>query len=249
MQYFTLCDEKDPDYRIIELIFYCFLTNRGIKFLVQKLNYLIKNVSLIQYKDFVPIYPYLISEGDEMFRACDRHWDETATLTKHVTKYKYIIKWMVEFLSKSQSRVIKIARVKSIRMTKLSIYFNFLCAVPRDDVIESTRFLMRPPVIVLLSPGLSYQVSQYTSPTHPSNRPHWRRQYTTYVPRQQLLLDTSRCDSANNKKYTYFPYSHWRTWKKLTTSQEKYQGTAKNHVQAKVTRVWLDKFRIKFWFL
>ena len=57
-------------------------------------------------------------------------------------------KWMFEFLSKSQSRVIKFARVNSIRMINLSIYFNFLCAVPRDDVIESTRFLMRPPVII-----------------------------------------------------------------------------------------------------
>ena len=46
------------------------------------------------------------------------NWDETVTLTKHVTKYKYMWKWMVKFLSKSQSRVIKIARVNSIRMTK-----------------------------------------------------------------------------------------------------------------------------------
>ena len=40
----------------------------------------------MQYKDFVTIYPYLISEEDEIVRACDRHWDETVTLTKHVTK-------------------------------------------------------------------------------------------------------------------------------------------------------------------
>ena len=73
---------------------------------------------MIQYKDFVPIYPYLISEGDEIVRACDRHRDETVTLTKHVAKYKYLRKWMVKFLSKSQSRIIKIARVNSIRMTK-----------------------------------------------------------------------------------------------------------------------------------
>ena len=73
MQYFPICDEKNPGYRIIELICYCFLTNLGIYFLVHKLNYLIKNVSLIQYKDFVKIYPYLISEGDEIVRACDRH--------------------------------------------------------------------------------------------------------------------------------------------------------------------------------
>ena len=75
-------------------------------------------MSLIQYKDFVPIYPYLISEGDEIVRACDWHRNETVTLTKHVTKYKYVQKWMVEFLRKSQSRVIKITQVNSIRMTK-----------------------------------------------------------------------------------------------------------------------------------
>ena len=75
-------------------------------------------MSLIQYKDFVPIYPYLIIEGVEIARACDRHWDETVTPSKHVTKYKYMQKWMVEFLSKSQSRVIKIARVNLIPMTK-----------------------------------------------------------------------------------------------------------------------------------
>ena len=68
-QYFTICEEKNPGYRIIEFIYYCFLTNLGIEFLVNKLNYLIK----IQYKDFVPIYPFLISEGDEIVRACDRH--------------------------------------------------------------------------------------------------------------------------------------------------------------------------------
>ena len=96
---------------------------------------------MIQYKDFVAIYPYLISEGDEIVRACDWHRNETVTLTKHVIKYKYMRKWMVESLSNSQSLVIKIAR------PYVSIYVNFLCDVPRDDVIESTRFLMRPPVI------------------------------------------------------------------------------------------------------
>ena len=41
---------------------------------------------MIQYKDFVLIYPYLISEEDEIVViACDRHRNETATLTKHVT--------------------------------------------------------------------------------------------------------------------------------------------------------------------
>ena len=73
---------------------------------------------MIQYKDFVQIYHYLISERDEIVRACDRYTNETVTHTKHVTKYKYMRKWMVEFLSKSKSPVIKIARGNSIRMTK-----------------------------------------------------------------------------------------------------------------------------------
>ena len=45
----------------------------------------------MQYKDFVPIsYPYLISEEVEIVRACDRHRNKTATLRKHVIKYKYM---------------------------------------------------------------------------------------------------------------------------------------------------------------
>ena len=66
-----------------------------------------KNISLIQYEDFVPLYPYLISEGDEIVQACDWHRNETVTHRKHVTNYKYIRKLMIEFLSKSQSCGIK----------------------------------------------------------------------------------------------------------------------------------------------
>ena len=45
---------------------------------------------------------------------------------------------------------LKVVSLKLLELTQfawptLSIYFNFLCAVPRDDVIESPRFLMRPP--------------------------------------------------------------------------------------------------------
>ena len=47
-----------------------------------------KNVSLIQYEDFFPIYPYLISTGDEIVRACGRRKNEPVTLVKHVTNYK-----------------------------------------------------------------------------------------------------------------------------------------------------------------
>ena len=47
-------------------------------------------------------------------------------LSLNVTKYKNIQKWMVEFISKSEIRGDKIARVYSIRMTKQSMYFNFV---------------------------------------------------------------------------------------------------------------------------
>ena len=56
--------------------------------------------------------------GDEIIRPCDRHSNETVTLKKHVTKYKHVWKYMVEFLSKFENRNIKITRVNSIRITK-----------------------------------------------------------------------------------------------------------------------------------
>ena len=82
-----------------------------------------ENVPLIQHKNFLPIYTYLISEGDEIVRAGNRHRNETVTLRKHYTKYKYIRKLMVEFLRKSQNCGIKFAAVNSIRKTKC---FNLL---------------------------------------------------------------------------------------------------------------------------
>ena len=97
---------------------------------------------------FSPIYPYLISVEDEIVWACDRYSNETMTLEKNVTKYKHLRKWMVEVLSKSESRGIKIAQVNSIRITKLSIFFIILRAVLICEVIKRTRFLTRPPAIV-----------------------------------------------------------------------------------------------------
>ena len=48
---------------------------------------------------------------------------------------------------------LRVVSLKLLELTQyawpnLSIYFNFWCAVPLDDVIESTRFMMRPPVII-----------------------------------------------------------------------------------------------------
>ena len=56
--------------------------------------------------------------GDEIFRPCNRHSNETVTFGKHVTKYKNMQKWIVEFLRKFENRGIKIARVNWIFITK-----------------------------------------------------------------------------------------------------------------------------------
>ena len=74
-----------------------------------------------------------ISEGDEIVRACDRHRDETVTLTKHVTKYKYMRIWMVQFLNSHDQ----------IYQFTLISYVPFLAMTS-----SSTRFLTRPPVII-----------------------------------------------------------------------------------------------------
>ena len=74
------------------------------------------------------LYIYLIIvKRDEIVRSCDRHSNEAVTLRKHVTKYKNIRKWIVEFLRKSESRRDKIARVNSIFASPYQwIYFNFV---------------------------------------------------------------------------------------------------------------------------
>ena len=43
---------------------------------------------------------------------------------------------------------LKLLEITQFVWPNLSNYLNFLCAVPRDDVIKSTRFLMRPSVII-----------------------------------------------------------------------------------------------------
>ena len=44
---------------------------------------------------------------------------------------------------------LKLHELTQFAWQNLSIYFNFLCAVPRNNVIESTPFLMRPLVMVV----------------------------------------------------------------------------------------------------
>ena len=89
-------------------------------------------------KIFSWIFPYLISEGRRniscffiiiYYNISKCHSAET--VTKCVTEYVQIWKWMVEFLSKFQGRGIKIYRVNSIRLAKQFIFFNIFGAVAR----------------------------------------------------------------------------------------------------------------------
>ena len=57
-------------------------------------------------------------KGDEIVRPFDRNSNETATVRKHVTKYKRMRKLMLVFLEKIENRGIKIDRVNSILITK-----------------------------------------------------------------------------------------------------------------------------------
>ena len=50
--------------------------------------------------------------------ACNRHSNETVTVKKHVSKYKNLRKWKIEFLRKFEHRGSKIIRVNSILITK-----------------------------------------------------------------------------------------------------------------------------------
>ena len=72
-------------------------------------------------KRHVPTYRYLIIVG-----VCDRHSNETVTLRKHVTKYKNVLKWMIEFLRQSESRGDKIVLVNHILITISIVYFRFV---------------------------------------------------------------------------------------------------------------------------
>ena len=57
-------------------------------------------------------------QGDEIVLPFDRHSNQTATVRKHVTKYKHMRKLMLVFVGKFENRGIKIALVNSIRITK-----------------------------------------------------------------------------------------------------------------------------------
>ena len=94
---------------------------------------------MIQYKDFVSIYTYLISEGDEIVRACDRHWDEIVISRNMLPNINTCENGWPNFSANLRLVVSKLLELTQFAWPNQSIYFNFLC-VPRDDVIDSTRF-------------------------------------------------------------------------------------------------------------
>ena len=59
--------------------------------------------------------------GDEIVRPCDRDSNKTATLRKHVTKYKHMRKRMVKFLRKFENCGIKIAELTRFASPNQSI--------------------------------------------------------------------------------------------------------------------------------
>ena len=67
-------------------------------------------------------------KGDEIVRPSDRHSSEVVTLRKHVSKYKHMQKWVVEFPRKFENHGIIIARGNLIRITE-SINLHQVCTV------------------------------------------------------------------------------------------------------------------------
>ena len=77
-------------------------------------------------------------------------------------------KWIAEFLKQ-----IRVVSLKLLELNQFAWpnYSNLLCAVPRDDVIESTRFLMRPPVS--FHHGTQYDLSPRDLIPGPCHRSTW----------------------------------------------------------------------------
>ena len=79
-------------------------------------------------KIFTSFYPFLISEAG---RNILRFWPSqrrNRNPCKYIEEYQQMWKWMVEFLKNFHDRGIKIARVNSILIAKLSIFFYILLA-------------------------------------------------------------------------------------------------------------------------
>ena len=65
---------------------------------------------------------------DEIVRPFDRHSNETATVRKHVTKYKHMRKLMLVFLGKFENRGIKLLELTQFASPNQS-FTLILCGV------------------------------------------------------------------------------------------------------------------------
>ena len=100
---------------------------------------------------------------DEIVRPCDRHSNDTVTPRKHVTKYKNMQKWMVEFLRKFENCGIKIAKVNIILVItsiNLQLFTLILFGVGQGcwGPVVMLTFLNLPPV---LSPFIEKSMCKY----------------------------------------------------------------------------------------
>ena len=75
-------------------------------------------------KIHVPIYPHpILVKGEEIVRPCDQHINGTVTVRKHVTKYKNMQKWMMNF---SQNLRIAALKLFEFLSPNLSIYSKLI---------------------------------------------------------------------------------------------------------------------------
>ena len=133
-------------------ICYCFSMNCGFFY---ELNVLIKNISLIPYKNFIPIYPYLISEGR---RNCSILWP-ARNRDSQETSFQIKTHAKMDGLILSKSRDIKIAPVNSTRITTCisqSTLFSWCHYISVTSARGLARLLMSSPVNILYTPVLSF---------------------------------------------------------------------------------------------
>ena len=148
MQYFTICDAKkswQPNYRINLLLFLNKFQNLisgseiklpNKKRIVDTIQIFSANLSLSNVKETklfelvtgTEMKPWLLRNMLPNMNTCENWWSNFSANFKVVS--------------------LKFLELTHFAWPNLSIYFNFLCAVPRDDVIENAPFLMRPRVII-----------------------------------------------------------------------------------------------------
>ena len=91
-------------------------------------------------------------KGDEIFWGFDRHCVETVTLTKHVSEYKYMRKFMLEFPRKVwESWQWNFPSSFDSRWETIDFLQYHTCNSSASDVILSHRFLWGILAVNLLS--------------------------------------------------------------------------------------------------